>query len=419
MLGDHIDAPGLSARLLEAEKRNLQHYGFGIKGFTLSMIETAVEVTEGRVPGEVIARILAIGRDMLSHPVETLPHARETLEALAASYRLVLITKGDLFDQERKLAGSGLGELFEAVEIVSDKRVTTYSHVFSRYGDGPERSMMVGNSLKSDVVPAIEAGSWGVYIPHDLTWVIEHVEAPEQHPRFRQIVHLGELPDLIGRDRRALKACDDAVSRSAIPAPLKSANPVRSVIGGAWNFRGSRHRQEQTEKYPLPQPGTACRSMRNWPGSRHPATGQSRAASADRQIDRLRTLAALVRLGIESHFLSIFEARKARRLHGRDVDEDILRPVIRRDEAETFGMVEEFDSAGLRHGKLLHSHHRLRRAANGGPHGFGRSLEEKKQFPSHRSSFEPSRSATAPGALFGRIPGIGHSGLRARKTPEP
>ena len=197
LLGDHIDAPGLSARLLEAEKRNLQHYGFGIKGFTLSMIETAVEVTEGRVPGEVIARILAIGRDMLSHPVETLPHARETLEALAASYRLVLITKGDLFDQERKLAGSGLGELFDAVEIVSDKRVATYSHVFSRYGDGPERSMMVGNSLKSDVVPAIEAGSWGVYVPHDLTWVIEHVEAPEQHPRFRQIVHLGELPDLI------------------------------------------------------------------------------------------------------------------------------------------------------------------------------------------------------------------------------
>jgi putative hydrolase of the HAD superfamily len=198
LLGDHIDAPGLSARLLEAEKRNLKHYGFGIKGFTLSMIETAVEVTEGRVPGEVIARILAIGRDMLSHPVETLPHARETLEALAASYRLVMITKGDLFDQERKLAESGLGELFDAVEIVSDKRVTTYSHIFSRHGDGPERSMMVGNSLKSDVVPAIEAGSWGVYIPHDLTWVIEHVEAPEQHPRFRQIVHLGELPELIG-----------------------------------------------------------------------------------------------------------------------------------------------------------------------------------------------------------------------------
>ena len=82
---------------------------------------------------------------------------------------------------------SGLGELFEAVEIVSDKDVATYARIFSRYGDGPERSMMVGNSLKSDVVPAIEAGSWGVYVPHDLTWVIEHVEAPEHHPRFRQV----------------------------------------------------------------------------------------------------------------------------------------------------------------------------------------------------------------------------------------
>jgi putative hydrolase of the HAD superfamily len=198
LLGDHIDAPGLSARLLEAEKRNLGHYGFGIKGFTLSMIETAVEVTDGRVTGNVIARILAIGCDMLSHPVETLPHAWETLEALARSYRLVMITKGDLFDQERKLAASGLGDLFDAVEIVTDKRVSTYSRIFSRHGDGPERSMMVGNSLKSDVVPAIEAGSWGVYIPHDLTWVIEHVEAPERHPRFRELVHLGELPGLLG-----------------------------------------------------------------------------------------------------------------------------------------------------------------------------------------------------------------------------
>ena len=103
----------LSARLLEAEKRNLALYGFGIKGFTLSMIETAIEVTEGRVPAAVIAEILAAGREMLRHPVETLPHVRETLESLAGDYRIVLITKGDLFDQERKLAESGLGELFD------------------------------------------------------------------------------------------------------------------------------------------------------------------------------------------------------------------------------------------------------------------------------------------------------------------
>jgi putative hydrolase of the HAD superfamily len=189
----------LRERLLEAERRNLLLYGFGIKGFTLSMIETAVEVTDGRVPAGVISEILAAGREMLSHPVETLPQVRETLEDLSGSFRLVMITKGDLFDQERKLAQSGLGELFNGVEIVSDKTPDTYRRVFARHGDGAERAMMVGNSLKSDVAPAIEAGSWGVYVPHDLTWVLERIDPPEDHPRYRQIDHLGELRSLIAK----------------------------------------------------------------------------------------------------------------------------------------------------------------------------------------------------------------------------
>lgn len=197
LLADHAEPATLRGSLLAAEKRNLKLYGFGIKGFTLSMIETAIEVTEGRVPAAVIEKILAAGRDLLGHPIETLPHVHETLDRLAGAYRLVLITKGDLFDQERKLAQSGLGELFEAVEIVSDKHAATYRRIFSRHGEGPERAMMVGNSLKSDVVPAIEAGGWGVYVPHDLTWVLEHVEAPVDAPRFRQVVHLGELPSLV------------------------------------------------------------------------------------------------------------------------------------------------------------------------------------------------------------------------------
>ena len=197
LLADHAQADHLAARLLEAERRNLAHYGFGIKGFTLSMIETAVEVTEGRVPAAIIGEILATGREMLSHPVETLPNVSETLEALATEYRLVLITKGDLFDQERKLAASGLGDFFDGVEIVSDKSAATYARVFARHGDGADRAMMVGNSLKSDVVPAIEAGSWGVYVPHDLTWVLERVDPPDRHARFRQINELGALPGLI------------------------------------------------------------------------------------------------------------------------------------------------------------------------------------------------------------------------------
>jgi putative hydrolase of the HAD superfamily len=199
LLSDYATSDHLSSRLLAAEKRNLGHYGFGIKGFTLSMIETAIEVTEGRVPAEVIGGILAAGRQMLRHPVETLPHVRETLESLAGDYRLILITKGDLFDQERKLAASGLGELFAAVEIVSDKNRATYERVFTRHADGPERAMMVGNSLKSDIVPAIAAGSWAVYVPHDLTWVIEHTDEPASAARYRRIGHLGELRELIGR----------------------------------------------------------------------------------------------------------------------------------------------------------------------------------------------------------------------------
>jgi putative hydrolase of the HAD superfamily len=197
LLGDYASAEHVSTVLLEAEKRNLQIYGFGIKGFTLSMIETAIELTEGRVSGPIVNEILALGREMLNHPVETLPYVRETLEQLAGSYRLILITKGDLFDQERKLARSGLGELFDAVEIVSDKNILTYERIFSRHGDGPGRSMMVGNSLKSDIVPAIRAGSWGTYVPHDLTWAVEHVEEPVNEPRFRRLAHLWELVDLV------------------------------------------------------------------------------------------------------------------------------------------------------------------------------------------------------------------------------
>ena len=197
LLADHAERDHLHARLLAAERRNLGHYGFGIKGFMLSMIETAIEVTEGRVPATVIGEILATGQEMLSHPIELLPHAGEVVEALAGRFRLVLITKGDLLDQERKLAQSGLGEMFDAVEIVSNKTPATYASAFARHGDGPARAMMVGNSMKSDVRPALEAGSWGVFVPHGLTWELEHADAPDGHARFHEIPDLGALPALI------------------------------------------------------------------------------------------------------------------------------------------------------------------------------------------------------------------------------
>ncbi|HEX6119654.1 MAG TPA: HAD family hydrolase [Dongiaceae bacterium] len=199
LLADHVDAPSLSERLLDTEKRNLQFYGFGRKGFVLSMIETAIQITGGKVPVSVLSALIGLGRDMAAHPIEIMPGVLETLERMAEHYRIILITKGDLLDQEQKLARSGLGGLFHAVEIVSDKSPVTYQRLFSRHGDGAERSMMVGNSLRSDIVPAIEAGSWGVFIPHELTWAAEHAEAPSDAPRFRQLARMDELPDLLGR----------------------------------------------------------------------------------------------------------------------------------------------------------------------------------------------------------------------------
>lgn len=195
MLADHADPDTIGTKLLAAETRNIGLYGFGVKGFTLSMIETAIEVTSGQVPAATIKEILEAGRAMLAHPVETLPGVHDTLETLAPDYSLVLITKGDLFDQERKLAQSGLGDYFDGVEIVSDKTPDIYRRAFA--GPGPAAAMMVGNSLKSDVIPAIEAGAWGVHVPHNLTWAMEHAEPPVDAPRYRQIETLERLPDLL------------------------------------------------------------------------------------------------------------------------------------------------------------------------------------------------------------------------------
>ncbi|MCR8725943.1 HAD family hydrolase [Frigidibacter sp. ROC022] len=198
LLADHADPEHLDQRLLDAERRNIGHYGFGIKGFMLSMIETALDVTGDTLPAPVVREIIAAGQEMLRHPVELLPHAREAVETLADSHRIVLITKGDLLDQERKLAQSGLGEMFHAVEIVSDKHRATYDRIFAQHGDGPERAVMVGNSIKSDVLPAIEAGAHGVHVPHDLGWALEHAEPPDPgHDRFHVIQDLGALPRLV------------------------------------------------------------------------------------------------------------------------------------------------------------------------------------------------------------------------------
>jgi putative hydrolase of the HAD superfamily len=199
LLADFTDAPRLHDRLLAAERRNLGHYGFGVKGFVLSMIETAIEVTDERVPATVIAELIRAGQDMLSYPIELLPGAEAAIGALAGRYRLVLVTKGDLLDQERKLAQSGLGELFDAVEIVSDKTPATYARVFARHGNGAEHALMVGNSLGSDILPMIAAGGWGAHVPHTLTWALDEAAEPTDRARFFTLSDIGEVPALATR----------------------------------------------------------------------------------------------------------------------------------------------------------------------------------------------------------------------------
>lgn len=199
LLRPYAEPHHLSEHLLAAERRNIAHYGFGVKGFVLSMIETAVDVTDGRVPGSVIGQLLDAGREMLRHPIEPLPHVEATLDALAGQYRLILITKGDLFDQERKLALSGLRERFEAVEIVSEKDEATYHRLFRKHGADPETAMMVGNSMTSDVLPPLAAGAYAVHVPSEHVWALDHHADEVANPRFFRIADLSQLRPLIQR----------------------------------------------------------------------------------------------------------------------------------------------------------------------------------------------------------------------------
>lgn len=182
------------ARLEDVEMRNLARYGYGAKSMTLSMLETAVELCGERVDQTFVTRILAAGRELLAHPVELLPGVAETLEALASRVRLVLVTKGDLLHQETKLAASGLGDLFTGVEIVSDKRADTFTRVFARYGMPAERAAMAGDSLRSDVLPALVAGAFAAYLPHEIVWAHERADEPVGHARYSRLARFDDLP---------------------------------------------------------------------------------------------------------------------------------------------------------------------------------------------------------------------------------
>ena len=194
LLAPYCGAEELHTRLLETERRNIGCYGYGVKGFTLSMIEVAIEVSGGTVPASVISDILDGGRDMLSHPLELLDGVKETLQALAGRYDFVLITKGDLLHQEQKLAASGLGELFEAVHVVSEKDPAVYRRCL---GDAVPHTMMIGNSMRSDIVPALAAGCWATHVPFAIEWELEKADDPVEQARFHRIANMAELTALL------------------------------------------------------------------------------------------------------------------------------------------------------------------------------------------------------------------------------
>ncbi|HEX6509904.1 MAG TPA: HAD family hydrolase [Chloroflexota bacterium] len=190
----------LDGQLLATEGRNLRLFGYGVKGFMLSMIETAIEVSDRQVSAADIQTIVDFGKAMLDHPVELLDGVRETVDALRERYRLLVITKGDLFDQESKLARSGLAELFWTVEIVSEKDEGTYRRILDAQDVEPGEFLMVGNSIRSDILPVVGIGASAVYVPYHLTWAHERAELGETpNGRFWTVRRIDELPGLLRR----------------------------------------------------------------------------------------------------------------------------------------------------------------------------------------------------------------------------
>ena len=191
-------APDVERRLADVQIRNLELFGYGAKAFTLSMIESALELTGGDLPGSHVQAILDMGKSLLRHPVELLEGVRDAVEAIAEEHRLVLVTKGDLFHQEAKVAGSGLGELFERVEIVSQKDEAAYRRVLATLDVPPDEFVMVGNSLRSEVVPVVAIGARAVHVPYDIEW--EHESVPEHElpaAGWWRVDSVKALPDLI------------------------------------------------------------------------------------------------------------------------------------------------------------------------------------------------------------------------------
>ena len=206
IVANYVDLADAGDRLFAVEKRNVALFGYGVKGMVLSMLEAAVQITDARISAADLHRIIDFGKQMLAHPVELLDGVREAVEAVASRYPVVLITKGDLFHQEAKVRASGMGDLFRRIEIVSEKDPPTYARLFEEFRVQPRQFLMVGNSLRSDIVPILALGGWGVHVPYHVTWAYEaEAEVREGGERMRSV------PDV-----RGLSAAVDELAALAL-----------------------------------------------------------------------------------------------------------------------------------------------------------------------------------------------------------
>ena len=211
MLARYVDLDDVHERLYAVEKRNIALFGYGVKGMSLSMLEAAFEISGGRVSAEDLHRIVLLAKELLQHPVELISGIREAVAEIAAEFPVVLVTKGDLFHQEAKVRESGLADAFGRIEIVSEKDAHTYARLFREFDVDPREFLMIGNSLRSDIVPVLALGGWGVHMPYHVTWAHEQEAGDVPDPsRMREVVDASELPGAV----RALAAAAQAAFTS-------------------------------------------------------------------------------------------------------------------------------------------------------------------------------------------------------------
>ena len=198
LLEKYLPVEDIHDAVYQTETRNIAIYGYGIKSFTLSLIETAITLTSGQISAADVEKIIGIGQEMLTADIQLLPGAKKTLGGLAETYSLMMVTKGDLLDQQRKVDHTSIGDFFDYIEIVSEKNPTDYQVLLSKYNLLPEKFLMVGNSLRSDILPVIQLGGHAVHIPYADTWMHEHVEpAGEYANSYTVIENISMLPDYI------------------------------------------------------------------------------------------------------------------------------------------------------------------------------------------------------------------------------